>query len=62
MTANLIKDHGFNWADLEDMSDDDLHDIVNSKAELKKKKQTVKQAENNPSTSMEDFLKSNGLL
>ncbi|WWT40340.1 hypothetical protein [Staphylococcus phage PT1-4] len=62
MIANLIKEHGFRWSDFDDMSDEDLHDIVNSKAELKKKKRTTKQPESNPSTSMEDFLKQQGLL
>lgn len=62
MVANLIKEHGFRWADFDDMSDEDLHDIVNSKAELKKKKRTTKESESNPSSSMEDFLKQNGLL
>lgn len=63
MIANLIKDHGFRWSDFDDMTDEDLHDIVNAKAEKKKKKQTVKQeTKSNPSTSLEDFLKGNGLL
>ena len=62
MIANLIKDHGFSWSDFDDMSEEDLHDIVNSKAELKKKKRSVKEKESNPSISMEDFLKQNGLL
>ncbi|AWY02944.1 hypothetical protein [Staphylococcus phage VB-SauS-SA2] len=61
MIAHLIKDHGFRWSDFDDMSDEDLHDIVNSKAELKKKKRNTKEPEN-PSSSMEDFLKQNGLL
>ncbi|WWT40113.1 hypothetical protein [Staphylococcus phage PT94] len=63
MIATLIKDHGFRWSDFDDMTDEDLHDIVNAKAEKKKKKQTVKQeTKSNPSTSLEDFLKGNGLL
>src|SRR5699024_10788257 len=62
MIANLIKDHGFSWSDFDDMSEEDLHDIVNSKAELKKKKRSVKEKESNPSSSIEDFLKQNELI
>ncbi|QDF14316.1 hypothetical protein [Staphylococcus phage PMBT8] len=63
MIATLIKDHGFRWSDFDDMTDEDLHDIVNAKAEKKKKKRTVNEkAQSKPSTSMEDFLKGNGLL
>lgn len=63
MIATLIKDHGFRWSDFDDMTDEDLHDIVNAKAEKKKKKKTVKkEAQSNPSASLEDFLKGNGLL
>lgn len=64
MIAVLIKDHGFRWEDFDNMTDEDLHDIVNAKAEKKKKKRTVKQPDvkHDPSTSLENFLKGNGLL
>ncbi|WNM52681.1 hypothetical protein CoNPh8_CDS0127 [Staphylococcus phage S-CoN_Ph8] len=40
MIGTLIKDYGFRWSDFDDMTDEDLHDIVNAKAEYKKKKTT----------------------
>jgi non-homologous end joining protein Ku len=62
MIANLIREHGFRWSDFDDMTEEDLFDLVNSKAQLKKKKRTTAEQKGNPSTSMEDFLKQNGLL
>lgn len=62
MIANLIREHGFRWSDFDDMTEEDLFDLVNSKAQLKKKKRTTSEQKGNPSTSMEDFLKQNGLL
>lgn len=65
MLGTLIKDYGFRWADFDDMTDEDLHDIVNAKAEFKKKNQRNRENKQNniaPENSLESFLKSNGLL
>ncbi len=65
MIGALIKDYGFRWGDFDDMTEEDLHDIVNAKAEYKKKKNNVKkpqQTEEQLENSLENFLKSNGLL
>ncbi|AIA64058.1 head-tail adaptor [Staphylococcus phage 6ec] len=65
MIGTLIKDYGFRWSDFDDMTDEDLHDIVNAKAEYKKKRQQNQENKQNnvsPENSLEAFLKSNGLL
>lgn len=65
MIGSLIKDYGFRWSDFDDMTDEDLHDIVNAKAEYKKKRQQNQENKQNnvsPENSLEAFLKSNGLL
>ena len=56
MIANLIKEHGFSWSDFDDMSEEDLHDIVNSKAELKKKNVLLKRKNQIPLVLLKIFL------
>lgn len=63
MIAVLIKDHGFSWEDFNNMTDEDLHDIVNAKAEKKRKRKSVnKETQLSSTMSLEDFVKNNGLL
>lgn len=57
-----MKDYGFRWSDFDDMTQTDLEDIVNAKAQLKKKKKTTKVQETNPENSMEQVLRQAGLL
>lgn len=65
MLGTLIKDYGFSWSDFDDMSEEDLHDIVNAKAEFKKRKkeQAERQEKQVPiENSLESLLKNTGIL
>lgn len=65
MLGALIKDYGFSWSDFDDMSEEDLHDIVNAKAEFKKrqKEQAERQEKQKPvENSLESLLKNTGIL
>lgn len=65
MLGMLIKDYGFSWSDFDDMSDEDLHDIVNAKAEYKKaqqKKAETKKEQVPQENALESLLKGIGAL
>lgn len=64
MMSNLIQEGGWRWSDFDDITDDELIDLLNAKANLKRAKKELdkKPVGGDPDHSMELFLKNSGLL
>lgn len=58
MLDTLIR-NGYSWSDLNEMTQEDLYDLINAKAELKKarKRKNERGQENEGTLSLEDFIK-----
>lgn len=64
MMSNLIQEGGWRWSDFDDITDDELIDLLNAKANLKKakKEQDKKPVGGDLDHSLENFMKQNGFL
>ncbi|HIS63622.1 MAG TPA: hypothetical protein IAC14_15560 [Candidatus Scybalomonas excrementigallinarum] len=58
MLDTLIR-NGYSWTDLNEMTQEDLYDLINAKAELKKARQRKNERgqQNEGTLSLEDFIK-----
>ena len=58
MLDTLIR-NGYSWTDLNEMTQEDLYDLINAKAELKKATQRKNERgqQNEGTLSLEDFIK-----
>lgn len=58
MLDTLIR-NGYSWTDLNEMTQEDLYDLVNAKAELKKarRRKNERGQQNEGTLSLEDFIK-----
>lgn len=58
MLDTLIR-NGYSWIDLNEMTQEDLYDLINAKAELKKARQRKNERgqQNEGTLSLEDFIK-----
>ena len=58
MLDTLIR-NGYSWTDLNEMTQEDLYDLINARAELKKARQrkTERGQHNDGTLSLEDFIK-----
>lgn len=58
MLDTLIR-NGYSWTDLNEMTQEDLYDLINAKAELKKarKRKNERGQQNEGTLSLEDFIK-----
>ena len=57
MLDTLIR-NGYSWTDLNEMTQEDLYDLINAKAELKKARQRKNERgqQNEGTLSLEDFI------
>lgn len=58
MLDTLIR-NGYSWTDLNEMTQEDLYDLINAKAELKKarRRKNERGQQNEGTLSLEDFIK-----
>ena len=58
MLDTLIR-NGYSWTDLNEMTQEDLYDLINAKAELKKARQRKNERgqQNEGTLSLEEFIK-----